>query len=500
MKLIFEKLKFPSHRRALTAMIFAALCATHPAAQQTTEQENEPPQRPPFRYLRADEDWGFLRDEARRTDFFDRLKYIPLKKDDENWYLSIGGEFRPRYEFYDNDNWGAGLQDPNGYVQERYMLNADFHFGRRVRVFTHIKGGAEQNRSGDPRAINEDTLDVHQAFFDVGFAGEEPLTEGAESSGVVLRVGRQEISFGGSQRRLLSAAEGRNVRRSFDGASLIVKKNGWRAQGFAAKPVELETGFFNDKPEPGRTFWGVYGVRPVSLLPRSRLAIYYFGLDGKNSRFDQGTGRETRHTVGANLRNRGEDAGKPEGAWDYDWETAYQFGSFRRGRINAWTIATDTGYNIRQAPFEPRIGFQFSVVSGDRDPNDNRLETFNSLYPAGAYFGDIGLIGPYNAVDARPSLELKITENLTVKAEDSFFWRQSTRDGIYGIAANLTRTGQLSRERFIGSQLSFAGTWQINRHWTGTIVYTHFFAGAFLRETPPAEDVNFVRTQLTFRF
>jgi hypothetical protein len=56
--------------------------------------------------LKEDEDWSFLRDRSLRQDFWDPIKYIPLRGDAGDWYLTIGGEVREVWEQIGNDNWG----------------------------------------------------------------------------------------------------------------------------------------------------------------------------------------------------------------------------------------------------------------------------------------------------------------------------------------------------------------------------------------------------------
>lgn len=58
---------------------------------------------PPFQPLRYDEDWSYLEDESRRSEWLDGLKYIPLNN--HGWYLSLGGEARIRYEYLSQFNW-----------------------------------------------------------------------------------------------------------------------------------------------------------------------------------------------------------------------------------------------------------------------------------------------------------------------------------------------------------------------------------------------------------
>src|SRR5258708_12268 len=47
-----------------------------------------------YRLLREDENWTFLRDRTLRQDFWDPIKYIPLRNRADDWYLTIGGEAR----------------------------------------------------------------------------------------------------------------------------------------------------------------------------------------------------------------------------------------------------------------------------------------------------------------------------------------------------------------------------------------------------------------------
>src|SRR4051812_32140759 len=61
---------------------------------------------PPLTPLRYGEDYSYLADPAARSGaWWEPLKYIPLGSDPD-FYLSLGGEARVRYEGYENNNWG----------------------------------------------------------------------------------------------------------------------------------------------------------------------------------------------------------------------------------------------------------------------------------------------------------------------------------------------------------------------------------------------------------
>jgi len=65
----------------------------------------QPSSPPPYQQLRYDEDYSYLRDPTRRTEFWDIIKYVPFNEKGD-WYLSAGGEARERYEYFHNSLWG----------------------------------------------------------------------------------------------------------------------------------------------------------------------------------------------------------------------------------------------------------------------------------------------------------------------------------------------------------------------------------------------------------
>ena len=74
--------------------------------------------------LRWNEDYSYLK-TAPKSDLFDPIKYIPLGPDD--WYLSLGGQYRFRYEYFNNVNFSpaGSAQDEDGYYLNRLMVHAD---------------------------------------------------------------------------------------------------------------------------------------------------------------------------------------------------------------------------------------------------------------------------------------------------------------------------------------------------------------------------------------
>jgi hypothetical protein len=268
---------------------------------------------------------------------------------------------------------------------------------------------------------------------------------------------------------------------------------GAQIDGFAAKPTQNKRYVFDDGPNNDQALWGLYSVFPVSPVPAMSADLYYIGLYRREAEFDQGVNHETRHSIGTRLW-------RTKKSLDYNFEFVYQWGSFGNGDIRAWTAASDTGYTIEDVPLNPRFGLKADIISGDKNPANPNLETFNPLFPKGAYFSEDSLIGPANLINVNPSVELHFPKNLTVTFNWDVFWRESKHDGIYNNAVSPVRSGSSRNARFIGSQPQAYLEWELDRHITFVAIYAHFLAGPFLRESGPGKDVDYVTTWATFKF
>jgi len=441
--------------------------------------------RPAYLVDRSAEDWSFLRDASRRSDRWDPIKYIPLRRDGTT-YLTLGGEFRPFYEFYRNHNWGAGPQDDNGFYLQRFMVHADVHIAPSMRLFVELKSGVEIDRTGGPRAADEDKLDINEAFVDLyrGQRNNQPI--------FTLRVGRQEINYGDSG--MLAIREGLNVRRAFDGAKIIIHARDWQFDFFALRPNETNTGHFDDAPDHSQTLLGAYSSSRPHFIPfLGQLEPFYVYLDRKRARFDQGVARDQRHTVGFHTINQA-------GGVEYEFAWYLQFGKFGAGNILAWKNVETVAYRFQSARFQPLIGLNFAVSSGDRDPNSPDLQTFHPLFPKGLYYGYIDSVGSLNAIVLHPRVNLRFARSVSFTPEAFLFWRQSTADGVYSQPGVLLRTGQLSGSRFLGSLYQAELAWNLDAHTTVALQMARFAVGDFFRETPPGKDMTYVSMKATYKF
>jgi hypothetical protein len=445
--------------------------------------------RPPYKFLRYDEDYSFLADPAKRTDLWDWAKYIPLGS---AGYLSFGGEVRLRFESYENEFFNPNPKADNAYLLQRYLFHLDYHPTPWLRVFGQLQSSLESGRTGGPRPIDRDVIDLHQLFADLvaHIRKDEQLT---------LRLGRQEMAYGSG--RLIAPREGPNVRRAFDEVRLLYKQRALSLDAFFASPVEIDSEGFDDQNIRGTRFWGAYATMPFHPLPGIQSDFYYLGLIDPQSRFNQGVrlpnqkfpppGREECHTVGARVFGT-------LGHWDLNDELMYQFGQFESGDVSAWQIATDHGYTWPNLWGKPRLGLRAAVASGDNNAHDNDLQTFNPLFVRGDYFTEAGLISPQNFIDVFPSLRIKFSPKWSAEIGGDIHWRENLGDGLYGPGFPLY-PGNRKFGRFVGTELVIGSAWQVTRHITLSASYSYFFAGEFIHQNG-GKDASFVGIWSTFRF
>lgn len=491
---------------AATAALLSCLVCMNGAALQPQQKEPadiaEPAQNlveempyqlraepPPINNVRYTEDYGYLRhrDAAVASLYpWAPLKYIPLGESDDV-YLTLGAEFRLRYERFDDNNWGEGAQDDDGYLWARALPLADLHVGQNLRVFGQIISAFVYDLDIEKSPVDEDQLDLLQGFAEVRL----PLGE-QDRQALTFRLGRQLMTYGSG--RLIDLRYGPNVLQSFDAAKAFIDSDRWSLDIFYALPVDHRVGLFDDRIDDHQSVWSLYGTLKGDPLG---IDLYYIGYLNDRAIFSKWNGRELRHTLGARLFGESQ-------AWDWNFELFYQFGYFNppgaTGDIVAWSVASDTGYTFEQAPLAPRLALRANIISGDRDSEDPDVQTFNPLFPKGKYFGELSPIGPSNLIHLNPYGVLHLSKQLQLVANLAFYWRQSDEDGVYALGGmDLLRTGNESASRYIGTQAELLLELQMNRHMSISGSYSIFTAGGFIDDTGSDETIHFVGLEWLYR-
>lgn len=397
--------------------------------------------------------------------------------------LSVGGDLRMRYEHTGNPRYGLQAEDRWGVLMQRGSVFADLRLGQHWRGFAQLSRSTTSGRLTGPSPVDENRLDPTNLFVEwrSGEIGAGGLQAG-------MRVGIQELQFGSG--RSIDAREGPNVRRSFEAVRAYATGGAWRVDAFAAAPRQNLPGSFDDVQSPTQALRGVYATRLGGLTSWDLYALHF---EDTAARYVQGEAHERRWSAGARLFGK-------RAAWDWNWEAAVQGGRFGDAGIRAWSLATDTGYTFDGVTGWPRLALLLAIASGDKDPGDERLGTLNAIYPRGNYFGDEATLGPRNFFNIHPALTMRIAPRVQLNASLDFFWRHSTRDGVYAPNGMLIRPAGDSRARYVATIASLGATWTLSPGWTATAVAAYGRPGAFLRESNADDALSFISLGAQYRF
>jgi hypothetical protein len=526
-------------RRALRAAGAAVLLfgASSAAAQSTTAESSPaaatppaqeaapaPPARPwPLPYYaerRFDENWqpnDWANPHAGARDIFDKIKAIPLNESGSAW-LSLGGILRGRMAYQSTVAYGGPFDFEPTMWTGRARAHADLHlskfrvFGEYIYSYSSIEAlvdtfGAPEARLGfDAPNAEGDILNLfgeYQGGFGGGWQG-------------AVWGGRRELLMG--NQRILSPGNWLLNRHTFDGGGAWVSKGNHRFEGFVTRPrVPIPDRFTrrDDETILSGVFYTTAFVKPAPGGGQRRISFepYVLNIDRKDVEFVQGIADENRWTMG--LLTQG-DVGNT--GFDFEIEGAYQYGRyetpFHRGIINAYAWASRLGYRFRTLPLLPRASVQLDYSSGDDDPLDESLETFDPLYPLAWNF-----YGFHAAFDRKNLVVGGVTLDGMYK---NVFWRTTyfpvmrraqVNDGLYNSFNEIARRPDFQSRggdtedlpfasNNLGQQVDFGVYWQASHHWSFYGTYLHFFGGDFLRQTQTASvrDMNGVMLLTQFIF
>lgn len=457
------------HKWALLSLLIAT-----PAAAQ-----REAGEAPTLTILRYDEDWAKLADPAQKTGHWtEAYKFIPLSPETT---LTTGIELRLRTEKYHDNLWDTAEAPNDGYLWLRAMPYVDLHVGR-VRAFVQPIIAYAIGVAPSAGPIDQTRTDLLQGFVDIRLGNAE--TNGTTGTGITLRAGRQMLSLG--TERLVGTRYGPNVPLTFDGFRGLVSLGGAVVNLLALKPVQPGPGTFDDRRSRAKSLWGAYATLPG-------LDLYYLGYRNDNAHFATKAGRETRHSIGA--RSFGTTHN-----WHWNVEAVAQFGTFADQSIAAWTLGTEIGHKFTETPLTPDAVLRFNIVSGDSNPNDNHLGTFNAMFPKGKYFGELSPVGPTNIISLNPRVAASLTKTVSASLAGMAYWRYSRSDGVYDIPGNLIRAAGTARARFIGKEVEATLAWQATPELELSTSLSAFAPGGFIRETGSAKTITLLGFESNFRF
>lgn len=474
--------------RSLVLTLAWILCpsasAQQPGAKEAPPAQSKPLAGPKYLNLRYNEDFTYL-DGGPGTyqeDYFDQIKNIHLNED---WRLSLGGEFRFRLESETNKGFGATEPANDTFQLYRYMLHADLKYRDSFRVFVQGISTFDEDRDLALRGIDENRWDLHQLFFDLRLVGGEQSW--------TVRVGRQELQYG--NQRLVSPFGWANVRRRFDGVKLFTRGAKWDVDFWFVKPIPVQRkqrDRFNERID----FYGAYST--YKGIERHGLDLYLFALHDRGMTLNPNghTGDRTIFTLGSRFWGK-------TGPLDYEAELTGQWGTWAGDAVQAWSWTIVGGYTLKNIAWTPRIGAGFDWASGDDNAFDGAVGTFTQLFPLGhQYFGFLDLIGRQNITAVNVNLSgWPVAKKVKAAIAYHTFWLTNNEDALYnagGAAVRRDPFGKSGTE--VGHEVDVTVAWKLSRHSKVLLGVSHFWDSDFIQQTGRSENANLFYLQYGFKF
>lgn len=423
-------------------------------------------------------------------------------------WLSVSLEQRTRYETMDGSFKAGGKGgDQQIPLQTDVFLEARFKNFRLGGEFMDARQFGADSGSG-VNNTHVDGVDLLQGYL--AWSNQNLFHSGL---GTEVIAGRQTLNFG--SRRLVARNVFRNTINSFDGVRLrVLDYDRWQFNAFVSLPVNryptasgdiLDDQLQFDRAD-GRTWFSGGFLELYNLAWGINSEVYLYHLDEGDSRLNQ---TRNRRYFTSGLRFYSKPA---KSAFDFQLETIGQFGTVRATtnasdgknlQHTAWYQHLDIGYTV-DMPWKPRFAVEYDYASGDKNPNDNKDQRFDTLYGARRFdYGPTGIYGAFARSNINtPAYRLGFAPlaNVQTTISHRFFWLAQHKDAW--TTANLQDKTGLSGN-FVGQQLEIATRWDVNSSLNFETGWTHLFKGQFAKTAPNApngQDIDYFYVQSLLRF
>ncbi|TAI47130.1 alginate export family protein [Flagellimonas allohymeniacidonis] len=408
-----------------------------------------------FGMLRQQDGVSILKEKEAKT-LYEHVKWIPIGT---NSSLSFGGSYRFQPEAFINEEFSSEVDQDDIWFLNRFQFHSHLKLAGKFELFAELNSSLIDSKT-NLAPVDRDKLSFNQLFARYHL-----------NRNWNMLVGRQNMRLGSG--RLVDIREGPNVRLSFDLAQLQYKNANTEVTAFYAVPVRVAPGVFDNKAldfqeSVGAIYWTQH------WNANSSTDIYAIYKEEEAKTWDSGTADDHRLSLG--LRHF-ENWNKLK----YNNEFVFQTGSFGDQDIRAWTVSFSIEHPVSFLGENSSIGLKTEAISGDTSDTDSTLNTFDGLYPRGAYFGRVARIGPSNLFDIHPYFDTSM-RRFTFEFDYVAFWRLSTDDGVYGPPLNL-QYPSINEERFIGHQLGSIVAFEVNSFINLELEANVIFPGAFLDES-----------------
>ena len=401
----------------------------------------------------------------------------------KHWQQKFGLEERLRYEYKQDFDFNESLRDNGSLFFHRLKLSSQTSLlddGKKNILDIFVEGLDAQTGSYQTKANagQVDDFDVHQAYIHL---------HRLMGAGVDFKLGRQEIVYGAG--RLIAQPAWSNRMRHFDAAVAHFYTPEMYADLLYAQDVKYDDNNFNRSLDE-EYLTGIYSGYQKDK--KSFLLEGYFLTQGVTTT----DAPVKRYTVGSRWQ------GKLPAEILCDVEIPFQFGHSGKKDIRAFALHADLAREFSSWFLKPKWTLELNQASGDKDPNDSVVNTFNPLYQSThTPYGDLDFFRWQNMREVAVNVNLAVTQKLKLRPQTNFFWLDSKSDAWVNSSGTTLRS-QTSGERgyYVGQELSLKANYEVNKNIKLESGYAHFFTGGYIHDTGADDDADWLYTQVAVKY
>jgi hypothetical protein len=342
--------------------------------------------------------------------------------------VELGGQVRVRVE----DDRAFDVRGYRPAIDDRFLIGrvtftASLRLSPRHRAFLEVRDARETGsyleEEGFPRSNPfSDPADIRQFFYEGRDLG---------GSGVGLRLGRQQISYG-DQRVFGPGQWGNTGRWAWDAAMVTLTLSRVDADVWVGRPVRNRPDRWPNSsvPEPLAT---VAYARVLRLPMRLDLFYVHKGDASGTTAGEEGLGTLSSDALGFQAEGT-------RGALEYALTGVVQRGAWGQDRIRAGGASGTLGVTF-DLPWRPRLRAILTWGSGDDDPHDGIHGTFDGVLGGAdiAFYGYCNLFFWANLWDKEIQVLLRPLDRLDLHVRGHAFSLASPRDAWYSTSLAVVR-------------------------------------------------------------
>ncbi len=421
--------------------------------------------------------------------------------------LTFGTEIRFRGESQNNFNakfYGPHPprgSEPDNFLLGRFRLGFDYRPSEVVHVALWGQDAREwgsgfHNRDFYNRIFRmeyspyTDELELWNTFIEIRKPFQLPIG---------LKAGRQQIYYGDN--RVFGPGQWGNTGRWMWDA---VKMSYYFSKGFVdvyyGRTMIHEPNKFSLNHRHGFESLGTYthislpksllgiGIEPFAMTKRDHHKNYK-GEDGRMGSLDAAY-------AGIRIYKKGFHG------FDFDATYIQEFGDYAHDTIQAYGYHLLGAYTFAACPWRPRVSIEYSVGSGDKDPNDGKRGAFDGAFGArDKMYGRMNLFRWRNIRDAQVNLELrpKNWNWFYCKAEFHKFWLDEKKDGwSMNPVFYRDKTGRSGNE--VGEEFDLVCKFDLPKGNQIQVGYGHFWPNEFVKKVASDKQADWFFVQWQFKF